>query len=642
VESSVEEAAQTSVFVCYSHDDEARVYPIIDSLKSHGVDVWYDQGIRAGSLWRQEIGTALERATHVLFFISRASLQSAHCDREVEFAIDNDKTLIPVFLDSVELTPALRVALGRVQALHATRLDGSELLGRIRNAVGSPEETVHSRPVQSAAVRKRSRFLMFAIFAVGALAMIVGIAVWQLPPQTNVARALPTRSIVVTPFGAPGGDPAAVDLAEQVTEQVLDYLAKQRRATVMSRASRDNDRASTASYALEGSVRVDGSRHRVSVKVMSNADRVQLWSGTFEGAASEIADTARVIALAAFGNVDRDVLDWRDGLTTRNADAFGYFLRAKRLRWSSASGDVATDVSDTVIANLDKAIELDSEFVPALAWRGSMLMGDSMVNVIPSERLRAARQSIELAVQLQPDSPTALRALANLQAYDLDLDAMQRTLERLQRVEPDFPHTYESFMELAMLRGRLGDALRYCELQIEADGANAGVHWRHAWLLRLDGQLDRADASLNTALRLAPNETMRAAAIRTKIELELARGDEPSANRLFEQAWTEFGQSRPRYILAIYLPRFGRESDLRQLVAKWESGEEPVSSFALFDAHYGLAEYDTAIVWLRRALEERIGLAWQFIRLPNTYPEITKRPGFEKLVRSLDSLLKSH
>jgi hypothetical protein len=110
-----------SVFVCYAHDDESRVYPLIEWLAGEGVDVWYDKGIEAGSLWRHEIAKALARSTHVLFFVSRASLSSPHCDREVQYAVDHEKRLIPVYLDAAELTPALKIALDRVQALHARR-----------------------------------------------------------------------------------------------------------------------------------------------------------------------------------------------------------------------------------------------------------------------------------------------------------------------------------------------------------------------------------------------------------------------------------------------------------------------------------------------------------------------------------------
>ena len=57
------------VFVCYGHEDQAVVYPEIDTLHREGVRLWYDEGISAGRNWRAEIGEALIKADKVLFYI---------------------------------------------------------------------------------------------------------------------------------------------------------------------------------------------------------------------------------------------------------------------------------------------------------------------------------------------------------------------------------------------------------------------------------------------------------------------------------------------------------------------------------------------------------------------------------------------
>lgn len=69
--------AAAYVFVCYAHEDEARVFPIVDWLQAQEVALWHDRGIEAGSLWRHEIATALTRASHVLFFVSGTCASSS-------------------------------------------------------------------------------------------------------------------------------------------------------------------------------------------------------------------------------------------------------------------------------------------------------------------------------------------------------------------------------------------------------------------------------------------------------------------------------------------------------------------------------------------------------------------------------------
>ncbi len=71
------------VFVCYAHDDEDVVYPEIRWLHEQGINLWYDEGISAGKVWRAEIAEAIQGASKFLYYISAASLASDNCNREV-------------------------------------------------------------------------------------------------------------------------------------------------------------------------------------------------------------------------------------------------------------------------------------------------------------------------------------------------------------------------------------------------------------------------------------------------------------------------------------------------------------------------------------------------------------------------------
>ena len=66
------------VFVCYAHENDAIVYPELQWLQEHGQNIWYDEGIHAGKVWRNEIATAISGASKFLCYISTASLESAH------------------------------------------------------------------------------------------------------------------------------------------------------------------------------------------------------------------------------------------------------------------------------------------------------------------------------------------------------------------------------------------------------------------------------------------------------------------------------------------------------------------------------------------------------------------------------------
>jgi len=106
------------VFVCYAHKNSDTVYADLTRLDEEGVNLWYDEGIQAGSSWRAEIAGAIQGASKLLFFISQASLVSSHCLREVDFAVNHDIEIVPVYLDDAVLPAELELVLNRVHALY--------------------------------------------------------------------------------------------------------------------------------------------------------------------------------------------------------------------------------------------------------------------------------------------------------------------------------------------------------------------------------------------------------------------------------------------------------------------------------------------------------------------------------------------
>lgn len=105
------------VFVCYAHKDSERVYADLTHLNGNDINLWYDEGISAGSSWRAEIAEAIQGASKLLFFISEASLVSSHCLREVDYAVNHDIEIVPVYIDDSKLPTELEFVLNRVHAL---------------------------------------------------------------------------------------------------------------------------------------------------------------------------------------------------------------------------------------------------------------------------------------------------------------------------------------------------------------------------------------------------------------------------------------------------------------------------------------------------------------------------------------------
>lgn len=130
--------SEAYVFVCYAHSDADTVYVDLVELDRHGVNIWYDEGIPAGSSWRGEIAAAIKGAERLVYFISSASLKSSHCLREVDYAITHDIEIIPVYLEEIELPGELELVLNRVHGLFREKdsMYMEHLLGAIRGGGG--------------------------------------------------------------------------------------------------------------------------------------------------------------------------------------------------------------------------------------------------------------------------------------------------------------------------------------------------------------------------------------------------------------------------------------------------------------------------------------------------------------------------
>ena len=94
------------VFISYSRRDLQQVIEIRDELKEVSqVDSWIDlKGIESGEQFVNVIIKAIEEAKVVLFMISETSMRSEYTKKEVMYAKNIGKKVVPVILDNSKLS----------------------------------------------------------------------------------------------------------------------------------------------------------------------------------------------------------------------------------------------------------------------------------------------------------------------------------------------------------------------------------------------------------------------------------------------------------------------------------------------------------------------------------------------------------
>jgi TolB-like protein/DNA-binding winged helix-turn-helix (wHTH) protein/Flp pilus assembly protein TadD len=236
------------------------------------------------------------------------------------------------------------------------------------------------------------------------------------------AEAAPA-SIAVLPFrNLSTGD---AYFAEGVSEEILDQLSREPQFRVAGRASsglfgkdpevRDVARRLKVDYVLEGSVRTQGNRVRVSAGLIRASDRVRLWSDSFDGTLNDIFAIQSAIGQGVASGLRRQLVHSPDTPRRVNGEAYALYLNARGLLRSRNPQE-----GQDGIALLKGAIKLDPAFAPAWSSLAEAMLldgrtkGDEGLIAVMPQAGNAARR----ALQLNPNLGDAHAVLAELLGRD--------------------------------------------------------------------------------------------------------------------------------------------------------------------------------------------------------------------------------
>jgi hypothetical protein len=120
------------IFISYSSKDRNEVLPMVERLRQEGLKVWIDQGgIDGALLWGQEIVDAITRCRVVLVMGSSSSFSSPNVVKEICLASEQQKPILPVHLEPVEVPKSISYPLAGIQHIEIFRGDREQNMGAI-------------------------------------------------------------------------------------------------------------------------------------------------------------------------------------------------------------------------------------------------------------------------------------------------------------------------------------------------------------------------------------------------------------------------------------------------------------------------------------------------------------------------------
>lgn len=331
--------------------------------------------------------------------------------------------------------------------------------------------------------------------------------------ETPAADSDGPPAIVVLPFAdmSPGGDHEY--FSDGLTEEIITDLAGIRSLKVISRTSamclkntdkavREIGRALGVRYVLEGSVRVAGSRLRITAQLIDARTDAHLWADRYDGALDEVFDVqervAREIVEALDLSLTREEEERLSDHPVADVRAFEMYLKAReQLRRFSTAG-----VDDLI----RRAIEIEGETAPLRALAAWRKVTEVRSGTNRDPRLLDDAES-EAAELLRSPAHAGLRySLLGFIAHERGRQALAvHNFERALAYEPNDADAL-FFQAIAYnAAGRTSEAVRVSARFLETDPLNPNAHMLEGALHWFIGRADEAPPHLARALELDPS-----------------------------------------------------------------------------------------------------------------------------------------
>jgi len=487
---------------------------------------------------------------------------------------------------------------------------------------------------------------------VGALLAVVLVgAVFVTRNWFGVSKPGPRITVAVLPFENVGGDPEREYLADGLAEETIsslgqidpDRLSVTGRTSIiaykrMGKSLAEIGRELRADYVVEGAVRAEGDRLRLSSKLIRAADQAQMWSTSYDRELTNIVGLHRELSTAIAEQVRLQLVPDRVGelrrRQTQSPDAFDAYLRGRYFENRRNRESVAR-----AVRYYEHAIALDPNY--ALAWSGlaftyagSAINSDARplevwprardaaaqavranprltesqgaagyVNWLLDWRWESAEAALRRAISLDPSNVTALRQLGHVLSQMGQHREAEEAMRRTRELDPFSAMVHAMSSQVTFQARDNAAAVKHARQAILIDSTFWIGYMQLAQAYGQIGEIDLALEALEDAARFSGGENSKTISLRGYLLATTARISEArEALRRLEE------MSRERYL--------------------------PPYAIAL--VHAGLGEREAVFVWLDKAYAARdvhliflpVDAKWDPFRADPRFEALIARCGF--------------
>jgi serine/threonine protein kinase/Tfp pilus assembly protein PilF len=521
-------------------------------------------------------------------------------------------------VSSAQLNPKLPLELGRIiqKALekdrnlrYQTAADMLTDLKRLKRDLVSGQIS----NVTETKTKDGRRWTWWAGASVLILAILAGW--WVLRDEKKTDSTLhsiqDTPSIAVLPFVNMSPDKNQEYFSDGMAEELLNDLAHIRGLRVVARTSsfqfkgknedlRTIGKKLNVRTILEGSVRKEGNRVRVTAQLVNAEDGFHLWSQTYDRELNDILTVQAEISHAVADALKVTLLGENNIPPSRskNVDAYNAYLQGRYFSERRTKEDL-----EKAIAYYEQAISLDPTY--ALAWTGLSHVNTTLVGAgytTVEEGFKKSRDSVTKAIQMEGNLAEAHAELAFIQTYhDWDWITAQKSYQRALELEPGNASVVRGSAMLAACLGRFDEAISLDRRAVLLDPLSIPAHFYLGFHLYYDNQMAQAIEAVRKALELN-SEFPRAHMLLGRISL--AQAYLPQAitemERETDPTWRQHG-------LALAYYANDQKTEANAIFQKFVKENQADWAFQIAQVFAFRNEKDQAFEWLERAYAQRDG-----------------------------------
>jgi len=459
------------------------------------------------------------------------------------------------------------------------------------------------------------------------LGLLIGAsAIWLF--RENLFHAPPVippeNSIAVLPFVdlSPAKDQEY--FCDGMSEEILHGLARVDGLRVVGRTSSFSFKGTNATPSeigkklnvedvLEGSVKRDGNRVRVTAELINTRTGFQIWTETYERELAGVFALQDEITRSIVNALKLKLAGELPVHEQRDPEVYDLYLQG--LFFSNRAGE---DDLRRALSFFQRALDKDPKF--SSAWTGVAKVWYFLggVYVKPLDAYPKAKEAALKAIALDEKDAEAHCYLSETKRIlDWDLIGADAELQRALQVDPTSAPAHFFSALIPLFRGDLQDGLRLVLEAKRLDPVSPITSYVLTAAYLANGRIKDAIDEGQRTLQLDPNyfylDSNLAAAYREA-------ADFPKAIELYTQAQSV--RHLPSTGLAITYVQMGQPAEARKILDQLiqESQQRYVPAPSIAAVYVALGEKEEAFSWLERAFAEHSGILQWIAFLPEFRP----------------------